>query len=139
MAIRLYLLIAALLFTAGFAGGWKADSVWHDAQRMAEARGEQRALDASAKAIAKLDVKQVTIRQEVQTRVIEKPVYRDCRHDPAAYRLLNSALTDAPISAGSGVVPAADATIRRLFWGHYDEAGRSGAAVQQVPQSGSAN
>jgi hypothetical protein len=65
--------------------------------------------EGTARALAKLEVKHVTIRQAVQREVIEKPVFRDCRSGPDAVRLLNVAAGhDGAASApGAGELPAA--------------------------------
>lgn len=46
----------------------------------------------SAEAIAKIEVRQVTIRQKLQTEVREKPVFKECRSGQEALNLLNEAL-----------------------------------------------
>ena len=48
--------------------------------------------DAAARAIAGIQVKHTTIRQEVQREIRERPVYRDCRHPDGQLQRLNSAL-----------------------------------------------
>lgn len=70
----------------------------------------QLAQQGAAEAIAATDIKQVTIRQKVETITREVPVYRDCINDPAVERLLNDARANtAPAAepAGSGVLPEA--------------------------------
>lgn len=69
---------------------------------------------AAASAIAGIQVRHTTIRQEVQREIRELPVYRDCRHPPQQLQRLNSALTgDAAESAGPGDVrPGPDAAGR---------------------------
>lgn len=64
-------------------------------EQLAEQTGRKTAI-AAATAIAGIDIKQVTIRQEVQREVIEKPVYRECLHTPDGLRLVNAALTAQP-------------------------------------------
>lgn len=49
------------------------------------------ALEVTAKAIAGIEVKHTTIRQELTREILEKPVYRDCRHTDDAMRLRNAA------------------------------------------------
>lgn len=101
-----YLIAALILLGAGFGAGWEVNGWRYEAERAAEMRGAREALNLTAKELAKIDVKQVTIRQKVQTNVIEKTVYRECRHDPDTYRLLNDAITGKSTdAAGSGRMP----------------------------------
>ena len=48
--------------------------------------------------ISKIEVKHVTVRQQLETQILEKPVYRDCVADDRVFELTNSAIvgTDAP-------------------------------------------
>ncbi|HQR71242.1 MAG TPA: hypothetical protein PLE54_11600 [Burkholderiaceae bacterium] len=89
-------------------GGEHQIATTHEAQVEYE-KGRDAALQATAAELAKIDVKQVTIRQRAETITREVPVYTDCRNTPDAMRVLNDALA-APGSqpAGNGVVPAAD-------------------------------
>ena len=93
-----HLIIAGLTIIIGFGAGWKVNSWKYAAEREAAAEGTRKALEATAKEIAKIDVKAITIRQEVEKHVIEKPVYRECRHDPDTFRLLNNAITGQIVS-----------------------------------------
>jgi hypothetical protein len=61
--------------------------------------------EAAAKAIARIEVKNVTIRQRLETEIREKPVYRDCRMDADGLRLVNEAIT--------GTAPAGDRELPR--------------------------
>ena len=68
-------------------GGWKFHS-WYDAAERAEyERGQAMALKGAADAIAKIDVRAVTISRQLETEIVEKPVYRDGRV-PASGMLL---------------------------------------------------
>ena len=90
----------------------------HDGKQLADAHQLQ--LDAvartareaanrgAAEAIAKIEVQHVTIRQEIQREILEKPIYRDCRHDDIGLSLVNEALHGR--RADSSQLPAADAT-----------------------------
>lgn len=73
----------------------------------------QSAVDAAnqvaAEAIARIEIKNVTVRQEVQREIIEKPVYRECRHDAGVMRSINSAISGAD-SAGRGKLPGSTTT-----------------------------
>lgn len=55
--------------------------------------------DAAASAIAKIEVKNTTIRQTLEKEVRENTVYRDCRSGMSAVQLLNA----TPGIAASGV------------------------------------
>lgn len=72
------------------------------AQESQKARDE--ALQAAAKEIAKIDVKNVTIRQNLEKEVHEKLVYTECRNSDAGMQLINAALTNT-IPAGDSKLP----------------------------------
>ena len=48
----------------------------------------------AADAIAKIEVRHVTIQGKLQKEVFTNTVYADCKHTPASLQLLNDALTD---------------------------------------------
>ena len=76
-------------------------------QRIAEA-----AQRAAASEIAKIEVKNVTIRQKAETITREVPVYTDCKHDPAGLQLVNEALTGGAKPSSSGAMPGTGSAIR---------------------------
>lgn len=92
MTLYIQLAILGIIAVTSFTTGWKVNGWRHDAEYAARMEGGRIALERTAEELAKLDIKQVTIKQEVQKHVIEKPVYRDCKHDPDALRLLNDTL-----------------------------------------------
>lgn len=76
----------------------------HEAARAAAA--------ISAEAIGRIEVKNVTIRQQLEREVLTREVFRDCRSGPAAVGLLNGSpgvAAEPAEPAGGGVVPAAAA------------------------------
>lgn len=117
-----YTLIAiglALAASHGFVG-WKSYHLGQDniiATQAKEATIEERtraaALAAVSEEIGKIKVKNVYTTQRLERETVEKPVYRDCVHDDAAFSLLNDALTapeDRAADADNGVVPEAGST-----------------------------
>lgn len=65
----------------------------------------------AAEAIAKIEIKQTTIRQTLEKEIHEKPVYRDCRHDAGSLQRINAAITGRePDPAGGSKLPRLDAT-----------------------------
>jgi hypothetical protein len=105
--------LAVLLAIGSFSFGVKY-------QRGQEARAvllvekvrEQAQLGA-AEAIAQIKINNTTIRQQLETQVRENTVYRDCKLDPDAFRLLNDALSGASgQSAGRGELSGADSADR---------------------------
>lgn len=54
----------------------------------------------AAEAIAKLEIKHVTLTQHLQKETRIEPVYLECRHTPAGLRILNSALVNRPVASG---------------------------------------
>src|SRR5690606_16554302 len=69
----------------------------------------QAAQEGAANAISKIKITNTTIRGRTETIVREKPVYADCRHDPAGLLNINEALTGKAIPAGGGKLPGIDA------------------------------
>jgi hypothetical protein len=69
------------------------------------------AMQAAAEAISKIEVRNVTIRQQAETLTREVPVYRDCRNTDDGLRLINEALTGiAAQPPGSGSLSRAGST-----------------------------
>lgn len=77
-----------------------------------EVRTRDAAIAAAGEAIARIEVRNVTIRQKAETVTREVPVYRDCRHDPDGLRLVNEALAGGAEPAGGGKLPAPDAATK---------------------------
>ncbi len=72
----------------------------------------QKAGIVTAQAISKIEVKHVTLRQQLEREVLTREVFRDCRSGDVAVRLLNDSpgIDAEPAKpAGGGVVPAASA------------------------------
>jgi len=114
-----WVLLAGLLAVLAAAGGayvqGRADG--RDACQAAEARDQHVATVASAaaaasaaEAIAKLEVKHVTVRQKLEREVVTKEVFRDCRSGPDALRLFNDSIppTGTEPSTDRGKLPAAN-------------------------------
>lgn len=73
---------------------------------------ERKVANVTAQAISKIEVKNVTVRQQLEREVLTREVFRDCRSGPAAVGLLNGSpgiAAEPAESAGGGVVPAAAA------------------------------
>lgn len=91
--------------------------VWgrHDGSALAEASAiresalVEQAMAASqagaAAAIAKLEIKHVTLQQRIERETREVPVYRDCRHSPDGLRSLNDALGNRAVATGDRQLP----------------------------------
>jgi hypothetical protein len=83
-------------------GAAKDDCIAEEARDVAVA---QIASEEAAKAIAKIEVKNTTIRQTLETQVREKTVFRDCRSGPDPVRLLNTTEGVAQPASGPGKLP----------------------------------
>lgn len=102
------LLVGVLLWGASTVGAFLyGRSTGIDTCQAQQAREEafgriaaEHAAAAAASAIANIEVKQVTIRQQLQKEIVEKAVFKDCRSGPDAVRLLNDAIK-APSDAAS--------------------------------------
>lgn len=88
-------ILAALVLTAavaGFAAGWKTKGWQADSQTLAVAETRDAAMRGAAEAISRIKVVNTTITQQATTRVIERPVYRECQHQPDMMNQINTAL-----------------------------------------------
>jgi len=110
-----YVLLAAGIFwVASVAGaGWYGIGVGRDGEIAGQAKINQaindtkeQAQQGAAAAIAKIEVKNVTINRKLETEVREKPVFRDCRSGHDSMQLYNSGIPGYTEPPGSGVVPA---------------------------------
>lgn len=89
----IYVIAAIALLAVGGASGWKACSDHRDALDLAQVQAKQDALTAAAAEIAKIDVKNVTIKRTVETQIRDVPVYRDCKNTPDVMKTINEALS----------------------------------------------
>lgn len=90
--------IAATTLCAWAASVWFAYSFGQDAEIASQAReakaaasATEAAASAAASAIARLEVRHATIRQQAETIIREVPVYRDCAHDDRMLDAINAA------------------------------------------------
>lgn len=112
------LLGLAAAWTASVAGSFfYGQDIGRDSEIAGQARiskaiedTREKAQQGAADAIAKNRPINQTIVQKAETVVREKPVYRDCRHDPDGLRSVNSAIIgDTSDPVGGGGLPKADA------------------------------
>lgn len=109
-----YVLLAAAAACVGsFFYGQKVGADSCEAQAAREQHIAKVATDAvqkgAAKAIADMEIQNVTITQPIRTEVRTRTVYADCRHTPDGLRALNAAITGRAEPAGDGKLPRADA------------------------------
>lgn len=110
-------LIGLLGMTLSFAAGaWYGTGIGEDKEYAKRAREDaivekvQEATNKStAEAIAKIKVRNTTIRQEVEREIQTDVRYIECRHTPGVYDGLNEALTgQRKASASDSKLPGAD-------------------------------
>lgn len=134
-----YLLVVVALIAGAVTGGYRWGHGAAVDQQLADAARDQVLFDkvqeGVAQAIAHMTIKNVTVRQEVQREVVEKPVYRDCRHDTRVMQLINAALT-GEVPAGVGAVSGSGAIDRPELRGDDNKTRGSGGPVSAVPESG---
>ena len=106
MYVQIAVTLGALLI--GSITGHKITSWKYEAEKLAEVEAQREAITAVAKELAKIDIQHKVIYQKAQTHVIEKPVYRECKHDDDGLRLINEALTGEP--ADNSKLPKPDTT-----------------------------
>ncbi len=107
--------IAAVVIAGGaFTAGWKVNAWRHDSQQLAIQESAEKAgkaaADAAVTAIEKIEVRNVTIRQQAETVVREVPVYQQCKHDGRVFDSINAALAEP--GTGAAGVPTAVPTDR---------------------------
>ena len=86
------------------------DSVIAEQQRTRDAVAEvfDKAQDGAAKAIAEMEIKNVTITQPIRTEVRTRTVYAECKHTPDGLRALNAAITGRTEPLDPGELPRVD-------------------------------
>jgi hypothetical protein len=106
------------------------------AERKAEDRARETrdiALEATAQEIAKISVKNTTIRQQAEKEIIREPQYIDpkCEQSDAVFKLLLDAYkVQQPVSASDGKVrPDASAPAGQVTGSNNDGAVRSGESL----------
>jgi len=92
--------LALLLFGAGTWTGYEFATGQQAKQERLVAKVQEAAAQSTAQEIAKIQITNTTIRQEVLRETVEKPVYTDCRHTPDGLQLVNDALRGFRISDG---------------------------------------
>jgi len=114
--IRLYLAGALWVSSLGATAAWfyeaGADSELASQAKIDKARAETTALAAAAaaSAISSIKVEHRIVQGRIERVTVEKPVYRDCRHDADSVRDINQTLTGRrPEPLGGGELPRADA------------------------------
>lgn len=117
----MYSHLAAGLLGAAVAatGAWQVQA-WRFGAREADQLRTERAIkqaadasaQAAAKAISQIEVKHVTVRQQLEREIQTREVFRDCRSGPDAVSLLNRSPGIAPSASapGGGQLPPAGAT-----------------------------
>ena len=115
------LFIGLFVWTASIGGAvWWGYGIGDDHATAAKEREErigrtagEKAGQAAAAAIAKIEVKNVYTRQELEREVRTNTVFADCRSGDAAVRLLNATpgiAAASAVAADRGVVPASGAS-----------------------------
>ncbi len=89
-------IIIVCILVATFVAGWKVKAWQVASVELAVKETRDAAMDGAAEAIAKIKVTNTTVYQKAVREIIEKPVYRDCRHDPAMLEQINAALVPPP-------------------------------------------
>lgn len=103
------LLLAGSAYLKGRTDGAKIEEAKHLTAQALVDQARDAMIDKAAEAIAKIEVKHVTIRERLDTEIREVPTYVDCRHSPDGLRLVNEALTNGKESPNDRVLPEPDA------------------------------
>lgn len=116
--INPYILLGVVAAFAASAGGafFYGREVGQDSLEAQQARetkiaqvAYESAQTAAARAIAEMEIKNVTITQPIRTEVRTRTVYATCKHTPDGLRALNNAIAGRAEPAGAGQLPAVDA------------------------------
>lgn len=75
----------------GFGLGYDRHVAEIATQQAAAEAARKEALDAAAREIAKIEVKNVTIQGKVVERIKTETVYADCKHSPDTWKLIQEA------------------------------------------------
>lgn len=111
---RLYALVAVgiLMLIGASWGGHKLYRAGYDAAVLEQNTNEQliqaaslASQTAAAKAISEIQVKHVTIRQNLEKELTRDVVYRDCVASPRVLELTNEAITGQSDPSSDRVVP----------------------------------
>lgn len=100
-SLQLLLLSIIVSLVFGFVSGWKVNTWKHSNEREIEQRIFNTTMELTAKEIAKIEVKNVTIKQQLDTVVREVPVYSECKHSDDGMLLINKALSGSSTSSDS--------------------------------------
>jgi hypothetical protein len=109
-------ILALLVLLAGTATASYLRGRHDENNAMLAAQTKQRSLEevieaGIARGVSQIKVKNTTVRQTIESKTREIPVYRDCRNDPAVVGMLNDLLAGkASLPAGGGVVPSPNTT-----------------------------
>ena len=135
--LQLQLIALALSISLSAFGGWKVHS-WYDAsEREQYELGQAAALQATATEIAKIEIKNVTIKQQLRTEFHDHPVAMDCGLSDDGLRLVAAAFGEQPAGAVDYKLPAASPTGGRTPGNDHGKAGGGSGAVSPVsPSSG---
>lgn len=90
--LKLYagIAIALALVASGWTlRGWKDDSI-----KVAILEAAKVSQQATAKEIAKIEVKNTVINQKIIERTFTEPVYTDCKHSPEAFEAIRRLFHD---------------------------------------------
>lgn len=137
-----YAIIIVLL--AFMATGWGGFSLGVDHEKANQVDAQAlvaEAVDAAnasaAQAIAKITVKNQTIRQEVEREIRTNTIYNDCRHTTDGLRLVNEAITGSKAQpADRGELPRSGPAGGPVIRSDDGQAGRSVGPVPPVPGGG---
>jgi len=78
-------ILTSSIIIASFASGWLLHGWKFDSDALIVAKAQEAAQIATAKEIAKIEIKNTVINQKIIERTYHEPVYQDCKHSPEAF------------------------------------------------------
>lgn len=111
LALNPWLILAAVIalgasHTYAYVKGGAARENSMLAEQMRQDELVEKFEQSTAQQIAAIEVKHVTVRQQLETQIREKPVYRDCIADQRVLDTVNEAIT-GHLATGESQLPAA--------------------------------
>lgn len=94
-----FLVCLILSLSVGYRHGLEVKQGEWDASKVAQAEAQDKALQAAAREIAKIDTSAQVIKERVIRETVDRPVYRECVHSDSVLHDINAAL------AGQSVDP----------------------------------
>lgn len=110
--LKLKLIAAGVALALTAFGGYRIGAGLTEARYLKAAESRQNTLQArrssAAGRMAKTEVRHEVIRERIEPRIVEVPVYGTCEHDDTVFGLLNDAITNRDFTPRDSSLSGAD-------------------------------